>query len=203
MNVFVHLAIQATPEAESEDEGDVPVLMVCEVTHAYEGQYDDELSFAVGQNVEITADSEYNVCVCVCVYCIGQCTIWGDILRVHLLFFMNCRQVKIQAWEWNVIPVLYNKCNKVFFIHWIFSKTVNISRKLHHTTKISVVQNYTQAHWIQMQCSIWENIKHSHDGEILAWWENTGMMGKYWHDGEIQAWGNTGMMVLKDNISHV
>jgi len=34
--------------------------MVCEATHSYKGQYEDELSFSMGQKVEITADSEWN-----------------------------------------------------------------------------------------------------------------------------------------------
>lgn len=34
------------------------MLLECEATHDYKGQYDDELSFSAGDKVEVTADSK-------------------------------------------------------------------------------------------------------------------------------------------------
>ena len=45
-------------EEEEEEEEDAPVLMICEATHTYKGQYEDELSFTAGDQVYITTDSE-------------------------------------------------------------------------------------------------------------------------------------------------
>ena len=45
--------LQTSPDVEEE-----PVLLECVATHNYKGQYEDELTLAVGDRVQVTADSE-------------------------------------------------------------------------------------------------------------------------------------------------
>ena len=51
--------LQSSMEEDSEEEEDAPVLMICEATHTYKGRYEDELSFTAGDQIFVTADSEW------------------------------------------------------------------------------------------------------------------------------------------------
>jgi hypothetical protein len=59
-----HLLLQNSDDVGSDDDLEDPVLFQCVATHAYKGQYEDELSFKAGDRVEVTADSKLGTVLC-------------------------------------------------------------------------------------------------------------------------------------------
>ncbi len=45
---------------------------------------------------------------------------YGEILHEQASNFISRWWIKIPSWEYTVIFILYDKCNKLFSVHWLF-----------------------------------------------------------------------------------
>ena len=154
-----------------EEDEEVPVLMVCETTHAYTGQYEDELSFSVGQRVEITADSECSPAASwLYLVLLSHRVLFSDWVFLQCYFLTGC----CVCFHTGVVFTL------VLISYWLFHTGVTSYWCCFHTGVTSYLVSYwccfhtgvafalvLCSHWVLLSYLVWLHEKTSWHGTII------------------------------------